>query len=354
MAQRALVVGATGIVGQNLARRLVAEGWTVYGLSRRTMPEGSGIIPVQADALDASGLAQALRSLTPTHVFFCTWTRCATEHENCVANAAMLRNVFEALPNPGALQHAALVTGLKHYLGPFEAYAKGVVPETPFREDMPRLSVENFYYAQEDVLYEAAQKHAFTWSVHRPHTVVGYAIGNVMNIASTLAVYATLCRETGRPFVFPGSAVQWHGLTDLTDARQLAAQLVWAATSASGENQAFNVVNGDVVRWKWLWPRLAAWFGLEAAPYPDQAEPLEPKLAQDIGVWADIAARHVLREPDLNRLASAWHTDADLGRPIECVTDMTKSRLAGFTAYQDSTVSFLDVFERLRAEQFIP
>jgi hypothetical protein len=33
-------------------------------------------------------------------------------------------------------------------------------------------------------------------------------------------------------------------------------------------------------------------------------------------------------------LASAWHTDADLGRPIEVVTDMSKSRKLGFLAYQ--------------------
>ena len=32
--RRALVVGATGIVGQNLGARLAADGWEVYGLSR--------------------------------------------------------------------------------------------------------------------------------------------------------------------------------------------------------------------------------------------------------------------------------------------------------------------------------
>ncbi|NMO90999.1 hypothetical protein [Actinomycetospora sp. TBRC 11914] len=29
-----------------------------------------------------------------------------------------------------------------------------------------------------------------------------------------------------------------------------------------------------------------------------------------------------------DRVASFWHTDGDLGRDIECVTDMTRSRLA--------------------------
>ena len=47
------------------------------------------------------------------------------------------------------------------------------------------------------------------------------------------------------------------------------------------------------------------------------------------GTWADIAAEHDLVEPDLGRVASWWHTDGDLGRDIEVLTDMNKSRTAG-------------------------
>ena len=56
----------------------------------------------------------------------------------------------------------------------------------------------------------------------------------------------------------------------------------------------------------------------------------------------------------LGKLASAWHTDLDLGREIEVVTDMTKSRLAGFHEYQPTTSSFLDLFAKLRKERIIP
>jgi hypothetical protein len=147
-----------------------------------------------------------------------------------------------------------------------------------------------------------------------------------MNMGTTLAVYASICRETGRPFVFPGSAVQWNGLTDMTDARLLARHLEWASTTQAARNEAFNVVNGDVFRWNWMWPRLAHWFGIEAAPFPQQTRPLERQLEGAEAVWAEIAKRYDLAEPDLNVLASAWHTDADLGRPIEVVTDMSKSR----------------------------
>jgi hypothetical protein len=56
----------------------------------------------------------------------------------------------------------------------------------------------------------------------------------------------------------------------------------------------------------------------------------------------------------LNRLASAWHTDADLGRPIEVVTDMSKSRRLGFTVYRATDDSFFELFQELRNERLIP
>ena len=55
-------------------------------------------------------------------------------------------------------------------------------------------------------MFAAAAPDGFGWSVHRPHTIIGHAIGNAMNMGVTLAVYAPLCREGRRPFVFPGSA----------------------------------------------------------------------------------------------------------------------------------------------------
>ncbi|SOR28127.1 putative oxidoreductase (fragment) [Methylorubrum extorquens] len=266
----------------------------------------------------------------------------------------MVANLLDALRPAASLRHVALVTGLKHYLGPFESYGKGSLPPTPFREDLPRLPVENFYYAQEDAVFEAAARDGFSWSVHRPHTIVGYALGNAMNMGVTLAVYATLCRETGRPFRFPGSAAQWNGLTDVTDARLLARHLEWAALTEAAHNEAFNVVNGDVFRWQWMWGRLAQWFGIEPAPFDGAVNPLEAQMAGAAPLWAELAERHGLIEPDLNRLASAWHTDADLGRPIEVVTDMSKSRRLGFLDYQPSDDAFFDLFARLRAERVIP
>ncbi|WP_138464389.1 SDR family oxidoreductase [Poseidonocella sp. HB161398] len=353
MSRRALVAGVTGIQGSALARDLVSQGWEVFGLARR--PAGqAGVAPVAADLLDAAGLAASLGGIRPTHVFLATWLRMPSEAGNIRVNAAMVRNLFDALRPDGSVEHAALVTGLKHYLGPFEAYGRGALPKTPFREDQGRLDVENFYYAQEDALFAAAGRDGFSWSIHRPHTVIGKAVGNAMNMGQTLAVYATICRETGRPFRFPGSQVQWDSLTDMTDTRQLAAQAIWASTSPRARNEDFNVVNGDVFRWSWMWHRIAEWFGIAAEDFDGIPRPLEEQMAGDAEIWAEIAGRHGLAERDLSRLATPWHTDADLGRPIEVVTDMSKSRKRGFTGYVATDDAFFELFEELRADRIIP
>ncbi|MDI1295269.1 MAG: SDR family oxidoreductase [bacterium] len=352
MANSALVVGASGIVGSATADLLVGEGWTVHGLSRR--PTGqAGVLPVVADLQDA-GTSAALAGLRPDAVFITTWSRQDSEADNIRVNAAMVKNLLDGLRVAGSVRHVALVTGLKHYLGPFEAYGQGVLPQTPFRETQGRLDVPNFYYAQEDALFAAAARDGFSWSVHRPHTVIGKAVGNAMNMGTTLAAYASLCRETGRPFRFPGSAAQWHGLTDMTDAGQLAAHLLWAATTPAAANEDFNIVNGDVFRWQWMWGRIADWFGIPVAPFDGTVQPLAQQMADDAPLWRDLADRHGLVEPDLTRLASPWHSDADLGRPIEVVTDMGKSRRLGFTRYQATDDAFFQLFARLRADRLIP
>jgi nucleoside-diphosphate-sugar epimerase len=353
MDRTALVVGVTGIAGYNAAAALLQKDFRVLGLSRSGKYAVPGVGQVQADVLDPTSLEAAVAGRDITHLVFTTWQRQDTEAENVRVNGAMLRTTLDVLGGTTRLQHVVLVTGLKHYLGPFEAYAR-TPAETPFRESQGRLPFENFYYTQEDVLFAAAQEQGFTWSVHRPHTMIGYALGNAMNMGVTLAVYGSVCRATGEPFVFPGSPQQYHGVTDVTDARLLGRHVAWSATETAARNEAFNTVNGEVFRWRQMWTRIAEGLGVEVAEYPGELNPLDGRMGHADEVWAALAAQHGLAPYKASELASWWHTDADLGRTVETFADMGKSRRAGFLDYQDTAASFLDLFATLRAEKIIP
>ena len=77
-------------------------------------------------------------------------------------------------------------------------------------------------------------------------------------------------------------------------------------------------------------------------------------MADAPGVWAGIVARHGLQDIAVNRLASWWHSDADLGRDFACFTAMTNGRTRGFGAYRSTPQSFVDMFDELRARRIIP
>jgi nucleoside-diphosphate-sugar epimerase len=351
---RALVVGATGIIGRSLATQLAREGWTTFGLSRSGSVELPGVTAIRADLLDPAALAAAVADVRPSFAAITAWMRQDTEDDNIRVNSATVRNLLAALAPAASLEHVALVTGLKHYLGPFEAYGKAVMAETPFHESEPRLDYPNFYYAQEDELFAAAAKAGFGWSVHRSHTVFGFAVGNAMNMVLTLSVYATICKELGRPLVFPGSEMQWNALTDVTDADLLSEQMIWAATHPQGRNQAFNTANGDVFRWRWLWPQLAACFGLPWEGFVEKPRPLVQQMAGMEDTWRRIAESDELDKTDLRTQSSWWHSDADLGRTIEVLTDMTKSREAGFLGFRSTPASLVAKIAQYRAARILP
>ena len=350
--KRALVIGASGISGQAVTRELINQGWNTYGLSR-TGININGATSIKADLLNPDTLT-ALADLKPEAVFITTWIRKDTEAENIAVNKQAMENLMAAIKPAHSVKHVSLMTGLKHYLGPFEAYGQTTSADTPFHEDEPRIDAPNFYYAQEDALWDAAEQQGFTWSTHRSHTVIGYATGNAMNMALTIATYAELCKATGTPFIFPGSDTQWNGITDVTDATLLAEQMIWAATTPQAANTAFNISNGDVFRWRWMWKNIAEYFNVPYEGHNGTDRPLEPRIHQLEPAWADIAKKHHLKEPDITRLASWWHTDSDLGRPIECFADMTRSRQRGFNNTRTTLDSFTNAFDNYRQAGILP
>jgi hypothetical protein len=127
-----------------------------------------------------------------------------------------------------------------------------------------------------------------------------------------------------------------------------------SATPAAATTTAFNVVNGDVFRWKKLWRQIPAYFGIEVGVHPGETRPLAESMAGAGPDWDRIVARSGLQPNKLERIASWWHVDADLGRTQETLTDMSRSRERGFLEYQRTSTAMTRLFDRLRHERVIP
>jgi nucleoside-diphosphate-sugar epimerase len=349
----ALIVGVTGIAGTALAEKLISENWTVYGISRN-LPRNPKVIHLKIDLNNSLAIHAALTGLKPTHVYFTTWIPKGNEADNIVANRKLVKDIFSGLEKANTLQHSALVTGLKHYMGPFESYGTKEIRDTPFHEDEERVSSPNFYYAQEDELWLAADRLNFTWSVHRSHTIIGHTTGNAMNMALTIAVAASLAKKSGSALSFPGNEVQWNGITDMTDSDLLANHMFWASVTDSAKNTPFNVSNGDVFRWRWMWPRLGEALKVDFVGPSDELALFERQMSPLESLWVNISKEYGLKNSEISNLASWWHTDGDLNRPIECFSDMNNSRIRGFLECRNTLDSFLKVFRGYQLDKIIP
>src|SRR6478735_8559340 len=108
----ALVVGATGIVGDRISANLLARGLDVVGMSRRAPSPRSGVHSVTVDFTDQAALQAALADIRPTEIYFTAWARMPTEAENIRVNGGMVRDILKAVEPQQSVAHVALMTGL--------------------------------------------------------------------------------------------------------------------------------------------------------------------------------------------------------------------------------------------------
>ena len=346
---KALVAGATGVVGRGLVAHLAEQqGWQVLAVSRRPPPSAPRVTHLPVDLLDPRACSAALAAHPDvTHVFHCAFLQDPDPAQHVARNVALLVNVVEAVEDTSQrLEHVQLVEGTKWYgshLGPFR---------TPAREWHPRHAGANFYFDQQDWLEARQAGRAWAWSAVRPHAVCGFSLGSPMNLALALAVYGSLCRELGLPFSHPGPADNFHALYQLTDAGLLARAMTWIATAPGGANQAFNVTNGDLIRWENLWPRLAAFFGV--APGEQRHSSLRERLGGLEAQWDALVARHGLQPHAYAQVAGWAFADFVFGSRWDIVSDTGRLRRAGFCEAIDSEEMLLGLLARFRAAREIP
>jgi nucleoside-diphosphate-sugar epimerase len=353
MTQRAaLVIGASGVTGTPLTEELLAAGWPVYAVSRRAPMLRAGVDTsrlehIAVDLADAAACMRAFARLDAvTHLFYCGN---APERE---LRLQLMRHVLDAVEAASPrLENMHLMQGTKYYgchLGPFQV---------PAKETDARVAGADFYYSEEDFVRGRAAGKRWTWTAVRPHSVCGYARGNPLNLAVVLAIYASLQRAAGKTLAFPSTPASFEARFNVVDSELLARASIWCSTTAACGNQAFNVNNGDVFRWKDIWPALADYFELE--PAGPQAQRLPQYLAEHEAAWQELARSHGLAAFPYMRV-SAW-AQGDYAPPssrfaceYDVVSDLSKARSYGFAERVDTTRMFLRLFDRLRAERVIP
>jgi nucleoside-diphosphate-sugar epimerase len=344
----AVILGGTGMVGANMARLLDAQGdWDVTIVSRRPPDFATRARHVVCDMSDRYDCERALGALQrTTHIF---WTGHATGTrwvDKAARDTDLFRNAMTAIEaTTPLLRHVCLLQGSKYYgrhLGPFK---------TPAKESDARHFPPNFYYTQEDFLKQLAQGKRWSWSLMRPHIVCGYARSDI-NLPKPLAVYATLCRKLGLPLRFPGPQAAFQAVHCASDVELLNKGMLWAATTPACANEAFNMVNGDHFRWQHLWPRIAAYFGMEDGGV--QQIDLELMMADKEVLWDEIVREHGLLPTPFAEAANWPFANYAFAPTWDIMLDNTKARRYGFQEFVDSEEMFIRIFDSFRRQRFIP
>jgi nucleoside-diphosphate-sugar epimerase len=345
----ALVAGATGVVGEAVLTRLSGEsGWAGIGLARRQpVPAAPGPF-LEADLLDPEALRRHRDVLARiTHVFFATRLAAADADTEARVNAMALGNLLDGLDEAGAKpRHVCLIHGTKWYgchLGPYR---------TPAEETDPRHPGPNFYFTQHDLISARQKGRSWTWSTLRPHTVWGYAAGTGNSLVNAIGVYAALARQLGMVLHFPGPEATYRKRSQGITAAMLANAMVWTANEPRCSCEDFNITNGDTFRWEQLWPRVAALFGMECgSPQPEALGEIEARAP---AVWREIAERHQLVQPDIERVVNWRYLRGLLAMAWDDWSSLAKLRRYGFTAATGSEDAFLSCLRQLEYARIVP
>jgi nucleoside-diphosphate-sugar epimerase len=347
--KKAVVAGALGVSGRAIVNHLTGLGdWEVIGLSRRAPDFPTPARFLAVDLLDRGEVERRLAECRDvTHLFFTALQMRASPFEEVGLNLAMLQHPVEAVErSSGQLRKVVLMEGAKYYgahLGPYK---------TPAREQDPRHLPPNFYYDQEDYLKTRSARQGWSWAALRPSLICGFAVGNPMNMATVIAVYASLCRELGLPLRYPGSARAYGALMEMTDADLLARAAVWAAETDRCDGEAFNITNGDFHRWESLWPRLAEFFRLPLAP--PLRLPLTQFMSDKEPLWRSMVQKHNLLDYSFQDAAAWPFAEAVFNIEYDVMSDTTKARRFGFHEVVDTEEMLLRLMKDFQTLRFIP
>jgi hypothetical protein len=171
----------------------------------------------------------------------------------------LLQNCLDALQLASIRPKRFLLqTGAKNYgghLGPALA---------PKVESDPRVLIEpNFYYPQEDMLFEYCRKNAVEWNVVRPSYILGAVEDAAMNVVYPLAVYAAVQKYKGEKLIWPGGTAAWEKELVQSSAMLNSYLSEYVVLTQETSNEAYNAADGCNFTYGRLWRDLAKWYSMD-------------------------------------------------------------------------------------------
>ena len=350
---KVLIAGASGISGSYITQELASySDWQVIGLAR-TNPRAdsdNGTLFLAADMLNPSSLEQVSDHFNDlTHLVYAGYSSIGGSDwaAQTSVNSSMFENLVSAVCNAAPrLQRILLMQGQKYYgshLGPYK---------TPTREDDLRHTPPNFYFNQQDLLIEAAQKANWSYACLRPHIICGLSTRSPMNPLMVIGVYASISRALELPLKFPGDPKAYRRVYQATDARLLGQAAHWALIDPRAANQAFNITNGDFFRWEQVWEGVAESFNMPLAS--PQRISLETFMSDKADLWRELAKEHNLVTSELADLVDGSFGDYIFNCDWDVMASTIKARKHGFDCCLDSEEMFSRLLSEMADARLIP
>ena len=138
------------------------------------------------------------------------------------------------------------------------------------------------------------------------------------------------------------------------DAELIAEHQIWAAVDPYAKNEAFNISNGDVFKWKHFWKVLAEQFEVECAEFEEGEKlSLVEMMKGKESVWEEIVREKGLLPTKLEDVGVWWFVDIILGAG-RMLDTMNKSKEHGFLGFRNTKNAFISWIDKVKAYKIVP
>ena len=348
---KVLIVGASGVNGyatKNYFKNI--KDYEYLTLSRGTLYDEYDINKhLEIDLLSPNDYEKYSEKLKDvTHIFYAALKPNTNAKVEADENETMLENCVKIVREySDKLKHITFLQGGKVYGAHLGTY------KTPAIENQTKHFPPNLYFRHEMFCKTLFKKSKITYTALRPDIVIGYSLYSAMNLGNLIGVYATICKETGIDLAFPGNRKTYSKLANVTDADIVANAVKWSFDDETAINESFNITNGDIFRWDYLWNKIAEFYNMKVGE--SQPITLEKYFDYNEGFWKQLVKKYQLRNLKISDIVKGDFGDFIFNVNNDAIFDVNKARRSGFKMMnRDTSNSIIDHLKKLQDLSIIP